>query len=619
MLIPMKKATLHALQMERKEILLALQKTGEFMLLAGDDDAGLPERSEKEQNVQRIGAAIKFFSAYEKNKKIFEPRVVMSFDEFRSININADELTRKAEELLELINQIKNETITLNSQAAQLEPWKALDECINALTDTVTTRVFIGFIPLEKADYVHNELKKFIAAVSFYGECEDGQAIMVVSHEKDAEEVHLFLKENNFSETRLPKGDVTPKVLAERFLAEASKKELEADVLKKQATQLAQKKDVLKQFYDRQFTDYQRLAVRGEETVETFCVTGWVRYDKQLDIQNAVESVTDAYELSFRDPVDGEEIPSVTVNKKIIEPYEAITNLYSRPLATGIDPNPTMAPFYFLFFGMMLSDAGYGVILAILMIFVNKLFKGEGMAGKLTQVILMGAISTIIWGTLFGGWFGVEYKPLLFVPMQEPIKMLLLCYVLGAAHMLLGIFVKMYMEIKRGRLFDAVVDQMSWVVMLVGIVIYVLFPELLAGKYMALVGMITILLFAGREDKNILKRLLGGVASLYNITGYLSDVLSYSRLFALGLATGVIGMVINTIAEMLWQAGIIGQVAAILVLLGGHTFNIAVNVLGAYVHTSRLQFIEFFSKFYEPGGIEFKPLAFKTKYIDILK
>jgi V/A-type H+-transporting ATPase subunit I len=348
-------------------------------------------------------------------------------------------------------------------------------------------------------------------------------------------------------------------------------------------------------------------------------LNGWVRYDRQEEIRTAVASATDAYEMIFRDPEEGEQPPTVTVNKKLVEPYEAITNLYSRPSYAGIDPNPLLAPFYFLFFGIMLSDAGYGIILTMLLFLVCRLVKGDDMPGKLARVILMGSVSTIAWGTMFGGWFGMELRPLLFVPMNEPIKMLLLCYSLGALHLAAGMFLKMYMEIKRGNLFGALVDQLSWLAMLAGLVIYALLPDKGPGFWLAAAGALTILVFAGRKSGNIFKRLLGGLTSLYNITGYISDVLSYSRLFALGLATGVIGMVVNTIAGMLWEAGLPGQVAAVLVLLGGHSFNIAVNVLGAYVHTSRLQFIEFFGKFYEPGGKEFKPLAFRTRYVDIVK
>ena len=619
MLIPMKKATLYALKSQREEILVALQKTGEFMLLSDESDTGLPGRAEKEQDVQRIDAALKFISLHQKNKKFFEPRLEMKFDDFSSVDEETKVITQKAEELLDRMNQLKSENITLLATVQQLKPWENLDESINDVVDTTYTKIFIGFIPDDKIDDVKGALSPHCTAAYFYADGEDGRAAMVVSHNDCAEDVLPLLKENGFTEARLPKSEMTPKDLAEHFLKEIEANTAESDRLKTAAEELSLKKDGLKKLYDKEYTDFERLSVRGEETEETFCMCGWVRYDKEELVKKAVASVTDAYELSFREPEDGEIPPSVTVNNKIVEPYEAITNLYSRPAPTGIDPNTTMAPFYFIFFGMMLSDAGYGVVLTIIMLLVGRVFKDDGMAGKLSKVIFMGALSTIMWGAMFGGWFGVEYKPLLFVPMNEPLKMLVLCYTLGAVHLSIGMIVKMYMEIKRGNLFSAIVDQLSWLVMLAGMVLYVALPDSIAGKYMALSGMATILLFAGREHSNILKRLLGGVTSLYNITGYLSDILSYSRLFALGLATGVIGMVINTIAEMIWNAGPIGQVAAVIVLLGGHTFNIAVNVLGAYVHTSRLQFIEFFSKFYEPGGKEFKPLAFRTKYINILK
>lgn len=619
MLIPMKKATLYALKSQREEILVALQKTGEFMLLSDEGDTGLPGRAEKEQDVQRIDAALKFISLHQKNKKFFEPRLDMGFDDFSSVDKETKVITQKAEELLDRMNQLKSENITLLANVQQLKPWEGLDETIDNLADTAFTKIFIGFVSEDKVDEVKTGVSENYASVYTYGEGEDGRAVMIISHNDFADAVLSSLKENGFSEARLPKSELTPKGLSEQFLQEAEANDAESARLKEAAEELSLKKDGLKKLYDKEYTDFERLSVRGDETEETFCVSGWVRFDKEEMIKNAVKSVTDAYELSFREPEEDEIPPSVTVNNKIIEPYEAITNLYSRPAPTGIDPNPTMAPFYFIFFGMMLSDAGYGVVLTVIMLLLGRVFKDDSMAGKLTKVIFMGAISTIMWGALFGGWFGLEYKPLLFVPMKEPIKMLVLCYTLGAAHLALGMFVKMYMEIKRGNLFSAIVDQLSWLVMLAGLVLYVALPETPIGKYMALLGMATIVLFGGRQHSNIFKRLLGGLTSLYDITGYLSDILSYSRLFALGLATGVIGMVINTIAGMLWESGIIGQVAALAVLLGGHTFNIAVNVLGAYVHTSRLQFIEFFSKFYEPGGKEFKPLAFRTKYVNILK
>ncbi|MDR2006550.1 MAG: V-type ATP synthase subunit I [Acidaminococcales bacterium] len=619
MLIPMKKAVLYALKSDREQILLALQKTGEFMPAPGEGDDGLPGRCEKEQAVEKINFVLKFISTNQEKKKLFEPRIKMPFSDFYQNNEQAQEMAREIEKLSEQIAGLKNEVFNLHAQIEQLNPWQELPERLDGLVNTLCCRLFIGFLPENKLPAVIEQSGAFPAHIQTCGQGEEGRAVFAVCHKCEEAEFAALLKESNFTEAKLPRADLTTAELAERLALEIKEKNALIEDLKNGIEKAAAQKDLLKTLYDKEAADCSRMAAKGEETANTFCLNGWVRYDRQKEIQAAVASVTDAYEIVFRDPAEDEQPPTVTVNKKLIEPYEVITNLYSRPLYTGIDPNPLLAPFYFLFFGIMLSDAGYGIILTILLFLLCRLIKGDDVPGKLARVILMGAVSTIAWGAMFGGWFGMELRPLLFVPMNEPIKMLLLCYSLGALHLAAGMFLKMYMEIKRGNLFGALVDQFSWLTMLAGLAAYVILPDNGAGLVLAAAGMLTILIFAGRENRNIFKRLLGGLTSLYNITGYISDVLSYSRLFALGLATGVIGMVVNTIAGMLWAVGLPGQIAAILVLLGGHSFNIAVNVLGAYVHTSRLQFIEFFGKFYEPGGKEFKPLAFRTRYVDIVK
>ena len=205
----------------------------------------------------------------------------------------------------------------------------------------------------------------------------------------------------------------------------------------------------------------------------------------------------------------------------------------------------------------------------------------------------------------------------MFEPMKEPLKMLILCYALGAFHLVSGMCIKIYMETKRGNASGAFLDTGSWLILFAGLFIWGMWSPI--GKYIAILGAAIIILFGDRENKNIIGRVFGGLYKLYGISGYLSDLLSYSRLFALGLATGVIAMVINTVAELLWKAGPIGIIVAILLLIGGHTFNIVINILGAYVHSSRLQYIEFFGKFFEGSGRAFKPLALETKYTEVTK
>ncbi len=328
--------------------------------------------------------------------------------------------------------------------------------------------------------------------------------------------------------------------------------------------------------------------------------------------------MTDAYQLEFLEHTGGEIPPTVMENNSLVKPYESVIELYSRPMAGSIDPDFIMAPFHFIFFGMMLSDAGYGLVLTVLLFIAIKLFKPEGFAGKLAKVIFFGSISTVLWGALFGGWFGLEWHPLLFAPMKEPLKMLALCFGLGTLHIVVGMLLKIYMLLKQGDVMSAICDEVSWLLMFAGFFCMALVPGQV-GKYLALSGAGIIILFGGREKSGLVSRLTSGLLSLYNISGYLSDLLSYSRLFALGLATGVIAMVINTIAQMLMGAGPLGMVVAALVVFGGHAFNIVINVLGAFVHSSRLQYIEFFGKFYEAGGKAFLPLALRTKYTNITK
>ena len=201
-------------------------------------------------------------------------------------------------------------------------------------------------------------------------------------------------------------------------------------------------------------------------------------------------------------------------------------------------------------------------------------------------------------------------------PFRQPSSVLILAFIMGIIQIYTGIILNAYKNIRAGHIADALMDQGLWLVLLTGLLMFVK-PELATiGKYMALFGAVGLVLTQGRSQKGILKKLTSGILSLYDITGYLSDVLSYSRLLALGLTTGVIASVINTMAKTV-SGSIVGYVAMALIIIGGHVFNLVINVLGAYVHSSRLQYIEFFSKFYDSGGRAFNPLRVKKTYVEL--
>ncbi len=340
--------------------------------------------------------------------------------------------------------------------------------------------------------------------------------------------------------------------------------------------------------------------------------------------------------ISGFEPAEDEDVPVLLENGSFSSPVEGITKMYAMPSKTDVDPTPVMSFFYYLFFGMMLSDAGYGVVLVIGTMIARKKFKLENSMRKTLIMFRNCGISTIFWGALFGSWFGdivqivgreffgkeIGSIALWFQPLDDPIKLLLYSFGLGILHLFLGVGVSFKMAWDDGRKLDAFLDTVPIYLTILGVAplaasILTEVPQILktVGMYVMIAGVVLLVLTAGRSSKSIFGKLFGGLYALYNTaTGWLSDILSYSRLLALGLATGSIAGVINLIGTMPENKAV-KLVLLIVVFIVGHTANLAINLLGAYVHTDRLQFVELFSKFYTGGGREFTPFAVNTKYI----
>ncbi|WP_235819560.1 V-type ATP synthase subunit I [Acidaminococcus timonensis] len=614
----MQKLTLYALKADRDALLLALQKDGSVMLEPEAGSKALPGAETVSAQLDKTGAVLQFLVQNGAKNPLFPQKEQVSYPDFLKETGEGKRLTEQLDTTASKIASLESEAAALRTQAESLQPWLQLDIPLEQLSFTETTHCHVGFLPEKELSAFQEGMAKLLADWKTYGDGQDGRALVVLAYNRDEEAVKHLLKEHDFSEAVLPKRSGTAAQVQQELLQEAKEREDKIARLQQETKDILPRKQQVELYYDQLSTTHERLQNGGVETVSAFKVQGWVRKDRTRRVEKVIQSVTDAYQLTFADPAEGEIPPTVLENGKLVEPYESVVELYSLPKAGSIDPDLIMAPFHFIFFGMMLSDAGYGLVLTVMLYFALKKFKPTGFARQLALVIFFGSISTVLWGAMFGGWFGLEWKPLLFVPMKEPLKMLALCFGLGAIHLVAGMLVKVYMLLRDGDVMGAVCDQISWLIMFLGFFLMALVPGPI-GKYLAWLGAGIIILFGGREKKGIVSRLLGGLLTLYNISGYLSDLLSYSRIFALGLATGVIAMVINTVAQMLWSAGPVGIVAAILVLLAGHYFNIIINVLGAFVHSSRLQYIEFFGKFYEAGGRAFLPLALRTKFTDITK
>ncbi len=320
---------------------------------------------------------------------------------------------------------------------------------------------------------------------------------------------------------------------------------------------------------------------------------------------------------------------------------------YGMPGKWEVDPSSVMCFFYYLLFGMMLSDAAYGLLVVIACGIVLWKFKNiEISLRKSLWMFFFCGVSTAFWGVMFGSYFGdaipviartffnteITLEPVWFAPLDEPMRLLLFSFLLGVIHLFTGLGVQFYQLVKQKKIADALYDVVFWYFLVGGLILLLVSTQMfrdmmglsinippivgtISGVF-AGIGAIGIVLTSGRESKNPGKRLLKGLYGLYNVSGYLSDILSYSRLLALGLATGVIATVFNQIGSMM-GGGVLGAIFFLVVFVVGHVLNLAINLLGAYVHTNRLQYVEFFGKFYSGDGRKFQPFAAKTKYFKI--
>jgi V/A-type H+-transporting ATPase subunit I len=307
-------------------------------------------------------------------------------------------------------------------------------------------------------------------------------------------------------------------------------------------------------------------------------------------------------------------------NNKITKPFEMITKLYGMPKPLEVDPTPFLAPFFVVFFGFALSDAGYGVFLVLLgfsLLFLSR--KGE-IFRNIGLLSLFTGMSTLIFGWLLGTFFGVNLSKFID-PQLEPMKVLGLCFALGILQIISGLLISFWHKVKHGvRFIDALNEQGFWILVLSAFFLLIIQNvfnlTFISSKH--LLNFSFLLLFANLLtttifSPKIISGFLKGLAGLYSGVGFLADTLSYSRLFALGLATGVVAYTVNLVAGILKEMiniPVLSQLIFFTVLIVGHLFNIAINVLGSFIHSSRLQFVEFFSKFLEGGGRQFNPLKF---------
>ncbi len=595
-----------------------------------------------EGEMSRTDTALDTLKRYSKEKEpLFATKKVINGERLKDLLNRRAEIEGYISSILRLnyrLHMTDEKINKMSSDLASLKPWIVYDVPLD-ISETKFTNIELGVVPSTvnldniKDKFSELELPSDISVVN-----SDRELIYlaVVMMKEGTDNVLGILKQYGF--TQLPFQGFEGRV---------------SDNIEKITKQIDEQKDVRRELEDEVagygkmqqdiefLSDYltierdrERIKSKMRVTKRTFNFEGWV----PSHLKDGVERILDRYgcHYEYREPLEGEEVPVMIENSAAVTPFEAVTQMYSMPDYKGFDPTKWFAIFYAMFFGIMLSDAGYGLVITIATFVALKKFELEGMTKKMVKMFMYCGIATVFWGAMFGGWFGdlipvvadvlfgkkVEIKPIWFNPIDDPTRLLIWSLGFGVVHIFLGMAINAYMLIKRGHFWDAVFDVFSWYVLIIGAIIYGALgnsnPMLgKIGLYMAVIGAAVLLLTGGRKNKGFGK-VTGGLGALYGITGYVSDILSYSRLLALGLATGVIASVVNTMGS-LGGRGIVSFIVLIVVGIVGHSFNMAINILGAFVHSSRLQYIEFFGKFYEDGGEEFDPFRNETKYIRILK
>jgi len=664
--LQMQRFSICAMKKDRKAILEELQSLGilevDTSVIEGEVLEKMDTLSQK-QLFERTSAladqALNVLAEYEPEKtsmlSSLEGKALIEKQDYQKMVDNKEALLQSANEVMALGKEIaesKAAIMRLETQIETLTPWLNLDVPIS-YSGTRKTAVIIGSVgKAVTLEEIYTEIAGHVGEleamdIQIISENSAQTCIAATCLKQDAQVLEDALRTLGFSRPTQTSNLIPAEQRAQL------QKEIAALMMAIEETEgkiraKANDREELKWFSDYYRVRAQKYEVLGTipQSKRTFLISGYVPAKVSQELQNRMEEKYDL-NVDIEEVPKDEEIPILLQNGKLSGSVEGVLESYGLPTRYEIDPSRVMIFFYVFFFGLMLSDAGYGLVMFLACAVLLKKYPrmSEGMSKSLRMFMYCG-LSTVAWGILFGGYFGdaiqiaakvffdyeLTINPVWFAPLDDPMRLLIYSMVFGLTHLFVGLGIKGYMYLKDKHYLDFFCDVVLWFAFLIGLVMILLPSQMFASmsqmnivfspavntlaKVLALGGMIGLLLMSGRSSKNPVLRLALGAYDLYNVTGWLSDVLSYSRLLALGLATGVIASVMNQMGSMAGN-GIFGAIVFILVFVVGHIFNMAINILGAYVHTNRLQYVEFFGKFYEGGGRKFAPFKAITNYVDV--
>ena len=620
---------------------------GEGSLLSTHFDSD-GQKTAADGRLRRIREALPILARYDARKKrLGASRHRVDFDVF-ALDARYGEAWETVEKTLALAARIDAsvaEQTRLEGRMNALTPWLEYDAVLGT-EGTKDAVVMLGsFSAGTEIEAALSELLEAGAYAQIVSSEKETTYLSVICHRADEVEINRLLASRGFARITFRDVQTTAAVAYDEAQMQASNLETEQLAMEERLRELAEGLDAVEILCDFEATNLHAARHLAKLATSDQCamLEGWVPDFTVETVKKVLDRFACAYEL--RDAKEGEEPPVLLQNNRFSMNFEWVIGMYAYPKYGAFDPTFWMSIFYFLLFGLMFADVGYGLILVLGSLFAVKcLDLREGMKRMIAMFGYCG-VGSIAMGMLFGGWFGdlpvaimtnllgisanstaghFFGSGLWFNPLDDPMTFLILSLGVGFAHLITGMIINFVMLCRRGRTAEAVCTVLPYWVFFLGLILMLLgmlgtMPAFLSsvGTVVLILGALMILLLNGYGRKNVFSRIIGGFGGLYGLINYASDLLSYSRVLALGLVAGVIAKVINLIT-MVGATGPVGLALMVVILIVGHGLNLAINVLGTFVHTSRLQYIEFFGKFYEDGGKPFEPATAADQYTETI-
>ncbi len=644
-IVKMKHLRLVGMRQDRQDLLYRLQRMGcveideprvdrcdpAWVAVETPDETALVRARQRREQGERALAVLKRYAPGKRGRPGDKPALSRRelFDEQSVVQGEqaADAVMNAERELAAL----RTRQVKLRGEREALAPWLSLDVPLD-IASTGQVRMEFGTLPGSvDATQAQGQLQEecpLAQLILAHSDPEQHYALLVC-HASAGEELSSVLKELGWSRVNLRGWSGTAQ-------ANYTRLEQELHALDEQITQaegelsgLSRHRPCLQRLVDRAAVDVEREEGRSRllDTEQTFYLEGWVPQDSWQSVSQLLGNFSCAWELNDPAPEEYEHVPVKLKNNWLTRPLNMVTEMYVYPAYDGLDPNPLMAPFFIVFFGLMMADMAYGLIMLLGGWYLLKKLHATGTMGHMGGLMVLCGVSTFVFGAMTGGFLGDFIPqlaklidpdsnvqlPYLFTPLTDTLAILVGSLVLGVIQIITGMAISVVYKCRNGQWVDALWDEITWWIVLAGAALTILGIGNIDGYPVVLLVGLAMLVYGATRNAKGFGKVTALIGAVYNgVSGYFSDILSYARLMALMLAGAVIAQVFNTLGSV--TGNVIGFVVISLI---GNALNLALNLLGCYVHDLRLQCLEFFGRFYKEGGRQFRPMAFNTKYVDI--